>query len=153
MEKIYFENIQQARLLHNEVAERVNVYFLPPFFWSSNSESKSNFPSKENDGIYAATTYLYTWILLHTWPVKKSGNFPFQKGKKEILKNFPKYKSIVYNTLQTDSKRLLWYIFLFLTEHNPSFILFLICFYFLPNLSFDVLTKCVLIKKKECEVV
>ena len=73
---------------------------------------------------------LYTWQLLHTWPVEKAGNFPFQKGKKEILKNFPKYKSIVYNKLLIDSKRLLWYIFLFLTEHNPSFTLFLICSYF-----------------------
>ena len=70
---------------------------------------------------------LHTWQLLHTWPVEKAGNFPFQKGKKEILKNFPKYKSIVYNKLLIDSKRLLWYIFLFLTEHNPSFTLFLIC--------------------------
>ena len=46
-----------------------------------------------------------------------------------------------------DSKRLLWYIFLFLTEHNLSFTLFLICSYFLANLRFDVLLKCVLIKK------
>ena len=29
-----------------------------------------------------------------------------------------------------DSKRFLWYTFLFLTEHNPSFTLFLICSYF-----------------------
>ena len=78
--------------------------------------------------------HLYTWQLLHTWPVEKDGNFPFQKGKKEILKNFPKYKSIVYNKLLIDLKlflksisRLLWYIFLFLTEHNPNFTLFLIC--------------------------
>ena len=98
---------------------------------------------------------MYTWPLLHTWPVEKAGNFQFQKGKKEILKNFPKYKSIVYNKLLIDLKlflksisRLLWYIFLFLTEHNPSFTLFLICSYFLPNLSFDVLIKCVLMKKR-----
>ena len=89
---------------------------------------------------------LYTWQLLHTWPVEKAGNFPFQKGKKEILKNFSKYKSIVYNKLLIDSKRLLWYIFLFLTEHNPSFTLFLICSHFLSNLSVDVLVKCVLIE-------
>ena len=47
---------------------------------------------------------LYTWQLLHTWPVEKAGNFPFQKGKKEILKNFHKDKSIVYNKLQIDLK-------------------------------------------------
>ena len=91
---------------------------------------------------------LHTWQLLYTQPVERAGNFQFQKGKKENLKNFSKYKSIVYNKLLIDSKRLLWYIFLFLTEHNPSFTLFLICSYFLPNLSFDVLIKCVLIKKR-----
>ena len=111
---------------------------------------------------------LYTLKLLHTWPVEKARNLPFQKGKKEILKNSPKYKSIVYNKLliwedvewvpQTahhywtlflkSISRLLWYIFLFLTEHNPSFILFLICSYILPNPSFDALTKCALVKKE-----
>ena len=60
----------------------------------------------------------------------KNQNFPISEGKKEILKNFPKYKSIVYNKLLIGSKRLFWYIFLFLTEHNPSFTLFLICSYF-----------------------
>ena len=60
----------------------------------------------------------------------KSRKFPFQKGKKEIFKNFPKNKSIVYNKFLVDSMRLLWHIFLFLTEHNPSFTLFLICSYF-----------------------
>ena len=40
-----------------------------------------------------------------------------------------------------DSKRFLWYIFLFLTERNRSFTLFFICSYFLLNLSFDVLKK------------
>ena len=50
---------------------------------------------------------LYTWQLLYTLPVEKAGNFPFRKGKKEILKNFPKYKSTVYNNLLIDSKRLL----------------------------------------------
>ena len=35
----------------------------------------------------------YTWQLLHTWPVGNAGNFTFHKGKKEILKNFRKYKS------------------------------------------------------------
>ena len=73
---------------------------------------------------------MYTWQLLNTWPIEKAGNFPFQNRKKEILKNFPKYKYIVHNKLLIDSKRLLWYIFLFLTEHNPSFTLFLNCSYF-----------------------
>ena len=31
----------------------------------------------------------------------------------------------------------------FLSKHNPSFTLFLICSYYLPNLSFDVLMKCI----------
>ena len=64
---------------------------------------------------------LYTWQLLHTWPVEKGENFPFQKGKKEILKNSPKYKSIVYKKLLIGLKlflksisRLFWYIILFL---------------------------------------
>ena len=39
-------------------------------------------------------------------------------------------------------------IYMFLTEHNLSFVLFLICSYLLPNLSFDVLIKCVTIKKR-----
>ena len=55
---------------------------------------------------------------------------------------------IVLKLFLKSISRLLWYIFLFLTEHNPSFTLFLICSYFLPNLSFDVLIKCVLIKKR-----
>ena len=58
----------------------------------------------------------------------KSPKFPIPEGKKkENLKNSPKNKSIVYNKLLIDLKsflksisRLLWYIFLFLTEHNPS---------------------------------
>ena len=44
--------------------------------------------------------------------------------------------------------RLLWYIFLFLTKHNLSCTLFLIFLNFLTNLSFNVLIKCVLIKKR-----
>ena len=73
---------------------------------------------------------MYIWQLIHTLPVEKAGNFPFQKGKKEILKNFPKYKSIAYSKLLIDCKQLLWNILLLLTEHNPSFALFLICSYF-----------------------
>ena len=98
---------------------------------------------------------LYTWQLLHTWPVEKAGNFPFQKGKKEILKNFPKYKSIVYNKLLIDLKlflksisRLLWYIFLFLTEHNPSFTLLLICFYFFYPIRASMFLSSVFLHKK-----
>ena len=74
--------------------------------------------------------------------LKKPKISHFRRGK-NFLKNFPKYKSIVYSRLLIDSKRLL-----FLTEHNPSFTMFLICSCFLTQLSFDVLTKCVLIKKR-----
>ena len=70
--------------------------------------------------------YLPTTSHLPCW---KSRKFPILKGKKS-LKYFSKYKSVVYNKLLIDSKRFLWYIFLFLTEHNPSFTLFLICSYF-----------------------
>ena len=88
---------------------------------------------------------LYTWQLLYTWPVKKAGNFPFQNWRK---KKFPKYKFIGHNKLLTDSKRLLWYIFLFLTEHNPSFTLWLICSYFFTWCEFRCFYKvCSYIKK------
>ena len=39
--------------------------------------------------------------------LKKLEMLPLQKGKNEILKNFPRYKSIVYKKLLIDSKRLL----------------------------------------------
>ena len=90
---------------------------------------------------------MYTWQLLHTCPVKKAGNFPFQKVKKEVLKNFPKYKSIVSLSLVSLNVD----INLFLTEHNPNFTLFLISSYFSPNLRFNVLIKCVLINKKSVD--
>ena len=85
--------------------------------------------------------FVYLTITSHLacW---KSRKFPISEGKKrfkEILKNFAKYNSIVYNKLLINSKRLLWYMFLFLTEYYPSFTLFLIYSYFLPNLSFDFL--------------
>ena len=43
--------------------------------------------------------FVYLTITSHLafW---KAGNFPFQKRKKEILNDFPKYKSIVYNKLK-----------------------------------------------------
>ena len=81
----------------------------------------------------------------------KSHKFPISEGKKEISKNFPKHKSIVYKKLLIDSKRLLWYMFLFLTEHNPTFtsnFTVLNLFLFWPNLSFDVLIKSILINKR-----
>ena len=85
--------------------------------------------------------------------LKKPEISHFRWENKEILKNFPKYKSIVYNKLLIDVKlfsksnsRLLGYIFLFLTELHFALSLLL---FFLPNLSFDVLIKCVL-RKKEC---
>ena len=102
---------------------------------------------------------LYTWQLLHPWPVEKAGNFPFQKGKREILKNSPIYKSIVYNNLLIGLKlflksisRLLWYIILFFTEHNPSFTLFLICSYFFTQSELRCSYKVCSYIKKECNI-
>ena len=70
---------------------------------------------------------MYTWQLLHTWPDEKAGHFQFQKGKKEILKNF----SLIDLKLFLKSiSWLLWYIFLYPIKHYPSFTLFLICSYF-----------------------
>ena len=71
---------------------------------------------------YNTLQFAYLTITSHLacW---KSRKFPILDGKK----NFSKYISIVYSKLLIDSKRLLWYIFLFLTEHNPNFTLFLIC--------------------------
>ena len=92
---------------------------------------------------------LYTWQLLHTWPVGEAVDFPFQKGKKEILKNFPKYKSIVYNKLLIDSKRLLCIYFYFLLNIIRASLCSWFALVFLPNLSFDVLIKCVFIKKEQ----
>ena len=67
-----------------------------------------------------------------------------------MLENFPNYKSIVYNKLLIDSKRLLWYIYIYI-YFLLNIIWALLCSYFflifLPNLSYDVLMKCVLIKK------
>ena len=102
---------------------------------------------------------LYTWQLLHTWPAEKPEISLFRREKKEILKNF--YNDFIGRGVSpTNCAPLLniifkmylvgfvIYIYLFITEHNPSFTLFLICSYFSPNLSFDVLIKCVLIKKR-----
>ena len=67
--------------------------------------------------IYVLTNCnMYTWQLLQTWPVEKAGNFPFQMGKKEILKNLPKYKIIVYKKLLIDPKLFCFfviYVFIF----------------------------------------
>ena len=96
--------------------------------------------------------------LVHTWPVEKAGNFPFQKGKK----NFPKYTSVVYNKLVIVYNKLRTIIEDYFQKASPGFyniyfhfllniIRASLCSYFvlifLPNLSFDVLIKCVLIKK------
>ena len=108
---------------------------------------------------------LYTWQLLHSWPVQKTGNFPLQKGKKEILKNFPKYKSknifdlighgVIpqtvhhYWTLFLKSiSWLLWNIFVFLTEHNLSITLLLICSYFFTKSELQCSYKVRSYKKK-----
>ena len=61
--------------------------------------------------IYVLTNCnMYTWQLLQTWPVEKAGNFPFQMGKKEILKNLPKYKIIVYKKLLIDPKLFCFFV-------------------------------------------
>ena len=75
----------------------------------------------------------------------KCSNFPFQKGNKEISKNFRKYTSITN----------CWLILSGFCDINFYFLLNIIrtslcsqfVLIFLPNLSFDVLTKSVLIKK------
>ena len=93
--------------------------------------------------------FVYLTITSHLacW---KSQKFPISEGKKLISKNLPKYKSIVYTKLliwkdvkwvpQTayyywalflkSISQILWYMLLFLTEHNLSFTLFLIRSYF-----------------------
>ena len=58
MEKIHFENIQQTRLLDDEIAARVEVFM--SFRHSFDHEivgSKSNLPSRENDGMYTGKVY------------------------------------------------------------------------------------------------
>ena len=55
---------------------------------------------------------LHSWQLLHTWPVGETGNFPFQKGKKNILKNFPKHINININMI---------YIFPSIIRASPCF--------------------------------
>ena len=58
MEKILFENIQQTRLLHDEVAKRVKTLMSFRHFVDHQIVgSKSNLPSKENSGIYTGTPY------------------------------------------------------------------------------------------------
>ena len=92
---------------------------------------------------YNTLQFAYLTITSHLacW---KSRKFPILDGKR----NFSKYISIVYSKLLIDSKRLLWYIFLFLTEHNPSFTLWLICSYFFTWCEFRCFYKvCSYIKK------
>ena len=61
--------------------------------------------------IYVLTNCnMYTWQLLQTWPVEKAENFPFQMGKKEILKNLPKYKIIAYKKLLIDPKLFCFFV-------------------------------------------
>ena len=90
--------------------------------------------------------YLTITSLLACW---KSWKFPISEGKKKFLKTFRKCKSIVYNKLLIDAKLFLWYIFLFLTEHNPSLRLFLICSYFFTHSELRCSYK-VCSYKKEC---
>ena len=58
MEKIYFGNIQQTRLLDDEVAESVKTCMsFRHIFDYQIVGSKSNLPSKENVGIYTGMVY------------------------------------------------------------------------------------------------
>ena len=88
---------------------------------------------------------LYTWQLLHTRPIQKSGNFLFQKGKKETAHH-------CWTLFLKSISRLLWYTFLFLTEHNPSFTLFLIYSYFFTQSELRCSYKVCSCKKKDCIV-
>ena len=85
--------------------------------------------------------FVYLTITSHLacW---KTRNFSFQNEKK---------KETAHHYWTLFLKRISWLllcIFSFLAEHNPSFTLFLIYSDFLPNMSFDVLMKCVLMKKR-----
>ena len=55
-----------------------------------------------------------------------------------------------WTLLVKSTSRLLWYIFLFLSKHNPSFTLFLICSYFFTQSELQWLYKVCSYKKKEC---
>ena len=58
IEKIYFGNMQHTRLLDDEVAERIEAFmYFRHFLDHQVVGSKSNLPSKENDGIYTGTAY------------------------------------------------------------------------------------------------
>ena len=60
MENIYFEDIQQTRLLDDQVVETVKTLMsFRHFFDHQIVSSKSNLSSKENGGIYTGTVY---WI-------------------------------------------------------------------------------------------
>ena len=72
MDKIYFENIQQTRLLHDEEAEELK--HLCPCTICFNHQlvsSKSNLHSKENGRIYMGTAYSILHIFHPRSMVKK----------------------------------------------------------------------------------
>ena len=83
MEKIYFEIIQQTRLLDDEVAEWVKTFMSFWHFFNHQIEgSKSNLSSKKNGGIYMGTVYYLTKIVniyivydLDAWPRNPINNF------------------------------------------------------------------------------
>ena len=81
---------------------------------------------------------------LFTWPVEKARNFPFLKGKKETAHHY-------WVLFLKSISRLLRYKFLFLTENNLSFTIFLICSYFFTHSEFRCCYKvCSYKKKEEC---
>ena len=78
MKKIYFENIQQTRLLDDKVAERVEVFMSFCHFCDRQIlVSKSNLSSTENGGIYTGTVYWLTEtvFLKIGIPLKMSMNY------------------------------------------------------------------------------
>ena len=89
--------------------------------------------------------FVYLTIISHlaSWKTRK---FPIsEEKKKETLRNFPKvyiYISIyIYIYI---------YTYLFLTEHNPRFTLFLICFYLFTQSEFQCSYKVCCCKKRAC---
>ena len=86
--------------------------------------------------------FVYLTIISHLacW---KAGNFPFQKGKKETAHH---YWTLF---LKSISRLLYRYIYIFfITEHNPSFTLFLIWSYFFTQSELRCSYKVCSYKKK-----
>ena len=76
--------------------------------------------------------FVYVTITSHLacW---RSRKFPISEGETRNFKTFPHIAHHYWTLFLKISSRLLWYMFLFLAEHNLSFTLFLICSYFLTQ--------------------